>query len=155
MAALSPRSRPSREQGFTLIELLVVILIIGILAAIAIPLFVNQKSKAVDGAAKAQARTAETAAETYATDREGLYEGMTLGELQGIEPSLSDVKVAKLSVGKVAKDSYEVTSEAVPSGDKFTIKRTSSGVVERLCEPASEENKAGCPNGKVGTPGTW
>src|SRR5713226_1416786 len=62
------RQRSSDEGGFTLIELLVVMLIIGILAAIAIPSFLNQKSKATDTQAKAMARTAQTALETYDTD---------------------------------------------------------------------------------------
>src|SRR5438046_2171848 len=62
------RSRLHGEGGFTLIELLVVILIIGILAAIAIPSFLNQKSKANDASTKSQARTAQTAMETYYTD---------------------------------------------------------------------------------------
>ncbi len=74
------RQRSKDEGGFTLIELLVVILIIGILAAIAIPAFLNQKSKATDASAKTQARTAETAMETYSTDHNGSYEGASLGE---------------------------------------------------------------------------
>ena len=58
------RQRSADEGGFTLIELLVVILIIGILAAIAIPSFLSQKSKATASQAKELARTAETTAET-------------------------------------------------------------------------------------------
>ena len=61
------------ERGFTLIELVVVILIIGILAAIAIPSFLNQKSKASDAAAKELAHSMQVAAETYATDHSGSY----------------------------------------------------------------------------------
>ena len=67
----------SEESGFTLVELLVVMLIIGLLAAIAIPAFFNQRNKAYDANAKEQARTAETAMETYATDNGGVYTGVT------------------------------------------------------------------------------
>ncbi len=64
------RSRAQDEKGFTLIELLVVILIIGILAAIALPAFLNQRGKAQDAEAKSAVRTAQTAMETWYTDEQ-------------------------------------------------------------------------------------
>src|SRR5437879_6659532 len=82
------RQRSSDEGGFTLIELLVVILIIGILAAIAIPSFLSQKGKASDSSAKELARTAQTTAETYATDHGGEYTGLNATELHAYESSI-------------------------------------------------------------------
>src|ERR1700753_3604798 len=82
------RSLRSSNDGFTLIELLVVILIIGILAAIAIPSFLSQKSKATDSSAKELARTAQTTMETYATDHNGNYEGGSAEELNKYEKTI-------------------------------------------------------------------
>src|SRR2546421_7262143 len=83
------RERAGSEKGFTLIELLVVMLILGILAAIAIPAFLNQKGKANDSAMKVQARTMQTAMETCSTDNtNNSFAGCTLARLNAIEPTI-------------------------------------------------------------------
>src|SRR3954462_10131483 len=84
------RERAQDEKGFTLIELLVVILIIGILAAIALPAFLNQRSKAQDSEAKSGARTVQTALETVFTDTQSYATG-DLPRLTVIEPAIGQL----------------------------------------------------------------
>jgi type IV pilus assembly protein PilA len=79
IAMLARIRKAQEEEGFTLIELLVVIIIIGILAAIAIPVFLNQRKKGWDTAVKSDLRNAATAQETYNTDN-GHYSA-TIGDL--------------------------------------------------------------------------
>ena len=76
MLARIRKSMDEREEGFTLIELLVVMIIIGILAAIAIPVFLNQRNSGYDASTKSDVKNGSTAEETYFTDN-GLYTNNT------------------------------------------------------------------------------
>jgi type IV pilus assembly protein PilA len=142
------------EKGFTLIELLVVILIIGILAAIAIPSFLNQTSKAKDASAKELARSAQTAAETYATDHSGSYQGMDATALHTIEPTIPTAANATnpaaylsgVTVTGTNFDGYTVTTTSV-NGNTFTITRNNDGTVQHSCTVSGTgASSGGCVN---------
>jgi type IV pilus assembly protein PilA len=167
--------RTQEEKGFTLIELLVVILIIGILAAIAIPAFLNQKGKAYDSNAKSDARTAATAEETYFTDNSGYVGAANLAALTSIEPTLNQATPAvaaggeALTVDAPATAKFGATLVGTPSatnsfdvvvtsksGVKYAFIRQADGTVSRTCDTSGASNASGCKLPSTGgTTGTW
>jgi type IV pilus assembly protein PilA len=141
-AKVGARLNGDSEAGFTLIELLVVMLILGILAAIALPAFFNQKQKAGDAKAKETAHSVQVAMETCANDHNGSYaecEDLE-ADLAAIEPSLTGAPVALTPAPTDTTYTITVTSE---SSDTQTFSIVNDGGV--LTFPCTEGGVGGCP----------
>ena len=158
------RKRMESEQGFTLIELLVVILIIGILAAIAIPSFLNQRTKGQDACAKSLVKQMQTAMKTAQIDN-GSYAGLTVASLGAVENSIQNgqcgtgstvtvgagVTTGACAAATVPADNFCVGASSA-SGNAFSISEGTTGAVTRTCAVASGQT---APYGGCLAGGTW
>jgi type IV pilus assembly protein PilA len=172
------RHRVQGQEGFTLIELLVVILIIGILAAVAIPAFLNQKGKANDANVKSDIDTAQTAEETYFTSNQAYTP--TAANLTAIEPALTQAFVSStaatnpgdgmtLVTPAAAIDGYTLPSSPTAStsnsyyisatsksGVTFVLVHSPDGTLSRVCNIPAGTNASGCnPTSGTSGNGTW
>jgi type IV pilus assembly protein PilA len=166
---LKTRRRAADANGFTLIELLVVILIIGVLAAIAIPSFLSQRAKAYDASAKSIARTAQTAEEvaytegqTYVSQPAGAGPSGSLNAIEGTLLGASATCLgtppyggAACGLTAIASTTGFAVSVASRTGVIFTVVRGASGAVSRTCDvTAAVAGDTGC-QGVVGGIGSW
>jgi type II secretory pathway pseudopilin PulG len=131
-------------------------LIIGILAAIAIPTFFNQRNKANDSSAKEMAHTAQVAAETIATDNGGSYATVSTTSLANIDKSIRTApgNGPYVSAASGSATGWSITVTAANTNNTFSIvKDPGTGALTYPCTVAGTD-RGGCP-GSGTDPGTW
>jgi type IV pilus assembly protein PilA len=122
------RARSDSERGFTLIELLVVIIIIGILAAIAIPVFLTQRKKGYDASVKSDLRNMGTAEETYLVDN-AAYTSTLANLTSSTGPALKTSSNNSFKMAASAATAYCTVGSNSGAGNYFAYDSTAGGLL--------------------------
>jgi type IV pilus assembly protein PilA len=145
------RHRAQGERGFTLIEILFVMLIIGILAAIALPAFLGQQEKGKDAEAKSNARNLMSQVDSCYTPKEDFRQCATEADLGGNLGIPYGSGPGEAEVADAQQDTFTITavSRATTGGghDTFSIVRDSNGVTTHTCTAGPGNDGGGCHNG--------
>ncbi len=174
------RHRAHGQEGFTLIELLVVILIIGILAAVAIPAFLSQKGKGQDANVKSDINSAQTAEESYSTNAnspgyvaaDNTSATSNGAALLGVEPTLkgaitsstealtvaTTVTASSPLYGAPSANAAYLINATSPSGVLYSLTKYTDGTVQRTCQVPAGKNASGCnatASSSASANGTW
>jgi type IV pilus assembly protein PilA len=124
-------NRLKDERGFTLIELLVVVLIIGILAAVALPTFLGQRDKGFDADAKSNARNVQTLVESCGVDNGGNYSTCTTTAALGDTSIALGTAKGEVAITNAGQDTYTVTAYSKAGTTRtFVIAKTAGGVAK-------------------------
>ncbi len=137
-----------KRKGFTLIELLIVVVIIGILAAIAIPKFANTKGKAYKAAMKGDLRNLATAQEGYAADNGGAYiaGGPVLGPASIAALNYAPSTGVTVTTGLDGTNGWYAvaTHSALPAAENCGMFYTNDGVAPAAAAPATASGEPKC-----------
>ncbi len=124
-------------------------LIIGILAAIAIPSFFDQRKKATDSGGKEMAHTAQVAMEVLGTDNGGSYSTASRARLRAVDRTILTAAGTPprpyVSAARGTANSWNLTVTA-PTGNRFRIARSSTGILTFACTVPAGQDRGGCPS---------